>query len=237
MAFLGLVWLVLLVVDLTQGLSAGLHRLGVGIWVVFILDFLLELMVSPRKLVYLRRNWLTALALIVPALRVFRVFQAVRLLRLARVTRGFRLLRVVSSVNRGMAALGASLGRRRFAYVLLLTLLVIAGGAAGMYAFENEVNDPSGIHDYGTALWWTAMVITTMGSQYWPRTPEGQVLCLFLAVYAFAVFGYVAATLASFFIDQDKQAAAQPEDLSRSVQSLHAKLDRLESELRRRRAG
>ncbi len=40
------------------------------------------------------------------------------------------------------------------------------------------------------------MIMTTMGS--WPQTPEGRVLCLLLAVYAFAVFGYVTAMLAAF---------------------------------------
>jgi voltage-gated potassium channel len=47
------------------------------------------------------------------------------------------------------------------------------------------------------------MIMTTMGSTYWPQTLEGRVLCLLLALYAFAVFGYVTATLASYFIDRD----------------------------------
>jgi len=47
------------------------------------------------------------------------------------------------------------------------------------------------------------MIMTTMGSQYWPQTPEGRMLCLFLALYAFAVFGYVTAAIATFFIGLD----------------------------------
>jgi hypothetical protein len=45
--------------------------------------------------------------------------------------------------------------------------------------------------------------MTTMGSEYWPRTAEGQVLCLLLALYAFAAFGYVTATLATFFVGRE----------------------------------
>ena len=82
-------------------------------------------------------------------------------------------------------------------------MIVALLGAAGMYAFENEVPVESGLHNYGTALWWTAMLITTMGSEYWPKTPEGRVLCFFLALYASAVFGYLTATLATFFISRD----------------------------------
>jgi voltage-gated potassium channel len=72
-----------------------------------------------------------------------------------------------------------------------------------MYAFENEA--PGGLHSYGEALWWTAMIMTTMGSQYWPQTAEGRVLCVFLALYAFGVFGYMTAALATFFIGRDAE--------------------------------
>jgi hypothetical protein len=27
---------------------------------------------------------------------------------------------------------------------------------------------------YGDALWWTATIITTLGSQYWPATAAGR---------------------------------------------------------------
>lgn len=203
MLVLAFVWLALLIVELIWGESSLFEIIGTSIYVVFILNFALELTLAPRKGDYLKRNWLTAVSLLVPALRIFRIFRVFRVLRLARAGRGLRLLRVVSSLNRGMHALGASLSRRGFGYVLALTLLVTFVGAAGMYAFENEA--PEGLRSYGEALWWTAMIMTTMGSQYWPQTVEGRVLCVFLALYAFAVFGYVTATLATFFIGRDAE--------------------------------
>ena len=48
-----------------------------------------------------------------------------------RAGRGLRLLRVVSSLNRSMSALGVSLSRRGFGYVTALTLLVTFAGASG----------------------------------------------------------------------------------------------------------
>jgi voltage-gated potassium channel len=87
--------------------------------------------------------------------------------------------------------------------VIALTLLVLFASAAGMYAFENET--PGGLKSYAEALWWTAMVMTTMGSQYWPETLEERVLCFFLALYAFAFFGYVTTTLATFFVGRDAE--------------------------------
>ena len=109
-----------------------------------------------------------------------------------------------------MEALGQSLGRRGFGYMVGLSLLVIMVGAAGMYAFERDAPDGAGFDTYGTALWWTAMLLTTMGSDYWPKTSEGRLLCWVLALYSFAVFGYVTASLASFFVGRDADADGAP---------------------------
>lgn len=165
MLVLAIAWLVLLIVELTWGESRLFDIIGTAIWGVFILNFTVEFILAPDKVAYLKSNWLTAVSLLIPALRIFRMF---RLLQFARAGRGLRLLRIVSSLNRGMLALGASLRRRGFGYVLALTVLVTFAGAAGMFAFESD--SPGGLDSYVEALWWTAMVMTTMGSQYWPQS-------------------------------------------------------------------
>lgn len=204
MNVLGIVWLALVVADLTVGLSPLLRAVNYAIWGLFVVQFLVEFVVAPNKGAYLRRSWLTALALLLPALRIVRVVRALRVLRLLRVTRGARVVRVVSTVNRGMRLLGRIMERRALGYVVALTLLVNVLGAAGIYAFEREV--PGGaIAGFGTALWWTAMTLTTMGSDYFPRSGEGRLLGLLLAVYGFAVFGYVTASIASLFIARDAE--------------------------------
>jgi voltage-gated potassium channel len=203
MLILAFLWLALLIVELILGESLLFEIIGAIIWGIFILDFAVKFVLAPHKVTYLKQNWLIALSLLIPALRLLRVVQVFRMFQLARVGRGLRLFRVVSSLNRGMRALRASLSRRGFGYVIALTILVTFAGAAGMYAFESEA--PGGMKSYGEALWWTAMVLTTMGSQYWPQTVEGRLLCVFLALYALAVFGYVTAALATFFVGRDAE--------------------------------
>ncbi|MFC0389344.1 potassium channel family protein, partial [Muricoccus vinaceus] len=114
--------------------------------------------------------------------------------------------------NRGMNALRAGLRRRGLGYVAALTALVSLLGAAGMYAFERAPEVEGGFSSFGDALWWTAMLMTTMGSDFWPRTAEGRVLCLLLATYAFAVFGYITAAFASFFVGRDAASRLQGND-------------------------
>jgi voltage-gated potassium channel len=225
MVFLGFVWLVLLVIELVSGLSKMLEYLSLAIWAAFILDFLIKFLLAPQKIAFFKTNWLTAVSLVIPALRLF------RLLRILRLLRGVRLIKVVASLNRSMRSLGATMKRRGFAYVMLLSLIVSFGGAAGMYALEK--GNP-GFDNYGMALWWTSMRVITAGSDYWPTTPEGRSLAFILSLFGYAVFGYVTATLATFFIGRDAEEPEAPvagakdvAELKRMVASLTAKVEQL----------
>lgn len=230
MLLLGFVWLALFIVELIWGLSPFLEAVSISIWITFILDFALKFAIAPHKGTYLRQSWLTAVSLLLPALRVFRVVYVVRVLRSVRAARGLQLLRVMTRTNRGMRALAASVRRRGFGYVVGLTLIVVLVGAAGMYAFENEV--PGGLESYSSALWWTAMTVTTMGSDYFPQTPEGRILCFLLALYAFAVFGYVTATIATFFVGRDADNEQAEIAGSKSIEMLYLEIKALREEIR-----
>ncbi|WP_255252080.1 ion transporter [Nitrosomonas ureae] len=230
MLVLAFVWLALLILELTCCENVWFNIFGAIIWGIFVIDFAVKLVLAPYKLAYLKQNWLTVISLLIPALRIFRIFRVIRLLWVVRMGRGLQLLRVVSSLNRGMHALGASLSRRGFSYVVILTMLVTLAGAAGMYAFEEESID--GLESYSEALWWTAMVMTTMGSQYWPGTAEGRILCLLLSIYAFAVFGYVTATLATYFIGRDAENDATELAGAKQLTELQNEVIALREEIR-----
>lgn len=202
MQWLGLAWIVLILIDLIGPPNRTLQWLVGALWFIFILDFVIRFTLAPRKSVYLRHNFLTAASLAVPALRMLRLTSLMPALRAAR---GLKLAGLVGSINRAMFALKSLTARGGFHYVLLLTLTVVLIGAAGIYAFEKDVTEDRGIKDFGTALWWTGMLMTTMGSEYWPRSPEGRILTFLLALYAFAIFGYVTATIARFLIGRDTE--------------------------------
>lgn len=207
MVLLSLAWLGIVVWELVSGSTELLTTVGTVIWIIFILEFAVRFALAPVKLPFLKSNWLTILALAVPALRLFR---ALTFLRAARALRGIRLVRIVSTANRSMRALQGSLERRGFRYVAGLTVLVIGLGAAGMLNFENAREVEGGFRDYGHALWWTGMLIASIGSDFWPVTTEGRVLAMLLAVYGLAMFGYITATFASFFVGRDAEEAAGP---------------------------
>jgi voltage-gated potassium channel len=233
MVVLGFVFLALVVVEILWETNPLLETIGAVIWVIFGLEFLFKFALAPQKWSFLKSRWLTVISLLLPALRVFRIFRLARLLRFtrtARVARGLRLVRIIGSLNRGMNALRAALGRRGFGYALALTTIVVFVGAAGMFAFESD--QPNGLSDYPSALWWTAMLMTTLGSEYWPQSLEGRVLCFLLSVYAFAVFGYVTATLATYFLDREAANTQSQIAGADALSALHNEIAALRHELR-----
>ncbi|MEO5675483.1 MAG: ion transporter [Chitinophagales bacterium] len=221
MIFLGFVWLVLLVIELIWGLNKPLEYTSLAIWFIFIIDFFIKFILAPGKIIFLKKNWLTAISLIIPALRVFRIFRFVGMLR---GLRGIRLVRIVSSLNRSMNSLGATMKRRAFGYVFSITLIITFAGAAGMYALENP--NP-GFDSYGMALWWTAMRVITAGNEFNPATPEGRGLAFLIAIFGYTIFGYVTATFATFFIGRDAEEKDAPVAGAKDVEELKGEIRKL----------
>jgi voltage-gated potassium channel len=124
-----------------------------------------------------------------------------------------------------MKALRATLRRRQFGYVAGLTVLIVFLGAAGMVNFEPVGEVEGGFASYAHALWWTAMLITSIGSDFWPVTAAGRILALLLSVYGLAVFGYITASFASFFVGRDAEAPDAPvagsADIRRLAEEVH----------------
>jgi voltage-gated potassium channel len=232
MLVLGIFWLGLFIIELVWGLTPLLEALGITIWIAFIIDFCIKLLLAPHRIAYLKHNWLLVFSLFVPAVRTLRILRIIQPLQSIHAVRGLQLLQVMTRTNKGMRLLATSIGRRGFGYVIGATTIITFVGAAGIYAFEREYplqgGQGNGISDYAAALWWTAMVMTTIGSDYFPKTAEGRVLCFLLSLYAVGVCGYVTATLATFFVSQDAKSEPTGEA---SIQSLQEEIAALRTDI------
>jgi len=89
--FLSILWLVLIIIDLIYGLPPFLQTLNSVIWAIFIIDFIIELYIAPRKRAYLRNNWLSGISLLLPPLRILKLFRASRIIKVVRVGQSFNL--------------------------------------------------------------------------------------------------------------------------------------------------
>ncbi|WP_445300926.1 ion channel [Microcoleus sp. BR0-C5] len=101
-------------------------------------------------------------------------------------------------------------------------------GAAGIYAFERKFpNGSAGINDYGTVLWWKRMLMSTIGSDYFPKTAQGRVLCFLLALCAIALCGYLTATLPTFFVSQNAESDRSEIAATQSIQAVSTEITAL----------
>ena len=230
---LGLVVAALLVAefaaDLTPRQAAWVDRAQLAIWALFTVEFAVQFALAPRKLAFLRGHWLAALAVVLPAFRAF------RLVRAARALRSLRLVRLLGGTNRAMRALRAMLRGRQFGYLVALTLLVVALGAAGIRALERGQPGAT-IHTLGDALWWAACLVTTINSEKYAVSPEGRVLAVLLRVYAAAIFGLLTANIASYLVGRRQaEQADEPEGGKQATGALLEEVRQLRAELRARR--
>ncbi|MDQ3856657.1 MAG: potassium channel family protein [Chloroflexota bacterium] len=126
--------------------------------------------------------------------------------------------------------------RRRLGQLAIVSVMVILLGSAG--AFLLEVNAPGAqIRAFGDALWWSATVVTTVGSELYPVTTGGRVLGFLLMLYAVGDFSYFIGAITSVLVDSDARRTSVLEkedglDLSRrELNALRSIVQRAEKEL------
>jgi voltage-gated potassium channel len=204
MVALGLAFLVLLAIDFSGITLSAAQRVWLDwalttIWVAFVVDFLLRLVIAPSKSSFLRANWLSAASLALPFLRPLRALQAVR------AARSLSLVRLLGGANRGMRVLQRVTAGRTLAYVGALTLLATLLGAVGVLFFDRYAAGAT-IQTFGDALWWSAAMVTTINNEKYAVTAEGRVIAILLRVFAVSVFGFITASIASYLIGQQAEA-------------------------------
>lgn len=234
MAFLSLVWVAGVVAELTlpPESTVVIVQFSTAIWVFFLLEFLVEITIAPDRLAYLRQNWYVALSVALPFFRVLRLVRALALLRT------LSLGRVLLSANRATRALSEIAGGRNIGFVLSTIVVITFVSAAAVFFFER--NEPSAnIRAFGDAFWWAATMVTTINIGLEPVSFEGRVVAILLRVFGLAVFGYVTATIATYFIDRDLQqwgvTRTDKDGLRRQVARLSDQVEALRKELERSR--
>lgn len=66
-------------------LSLGLTVAGWLIWLTFVAEFIARLVVAPKTVEFLKRNWWQVAFLVLPFLRILRLIRTIRILRAGRV--------------------------------------------------------------------------------------------------------------------------------------------------------
>ena len=229
LALASVVVVLLVIIQLTGEVSPPWGRrlevLSWALWSLFFLEFVVKFALAPEKRHYVREHWLDVLVVLVPFLRFL------WLSRVLRATRALPGLRLLIFGGRGSESTLALLKRRRLGQLAIVSVMVILLGAAVGFLLEAQAPG-SQIQTFGNALWWSATLVTTVGSELYPVTIGGRVLGFLLMLYAIGIFSYFIGAIASVLVESDARRTPETERKN-GVSLSRRELDALRSILER----
>jgi voltage-gated potassium channel len=187
LALLALVYLGLYAVEVlgdeSQVILFDLILVSDIIWGIFIVDFVARLVLHDNKKSFLKKNIIELIGLLLPFFRAFRMFRVV-------IAIGF-LTRAAKSLQ----------GRINIYIGLILPMLIFTC-SLGVYEAEHRAPGAN-ITNYGDALWWAFVTITTIGyGDYFPVTFEGRTIAVLLMLSGLALVSVITVSFASWFLDR-----------------------------------
>lgn len=150
------------------------------IWLAFIVDYFVRLVLSANKRVFLKRNVIDLISMIIPFARPFLLLMYLSRLRIFR--------------GRG----GTSVRGRLIVYALSFAVMYIYVISIAEYAAERDAPNAT-ITNYGDAVWWAMETISTVGyGDMIPVTLWGRIFASMLMLGGMVIVGAATGTAVSF---------------------------------------
>ena len=139
---------------------------------------------------YVRQHWIEVVSVAIPPLPPVRIIRA--------IVFGIRTFR-------------RSTRFAKFDSLVIYALVLVIGSATAVGLLEQGHDSP--IQSYNDALWWSIVIITTVGyGDFIPVSAGGRVVAVVLLLGGIVIFGAITANVAAFFIrseDPDGQFLAE----------------------------
>ena len=177
---------------------------NVLVFIAFAIDYTVELIVTRKRLTYVRTQWASLLIVISQFLALLPA------LGFLGVLRGARALRIVGTISRviGIGAASKEQGRKFFKEKAASVAFGLAGftliTSAVAFTIAEDVGDGRRINSFFDALWWSAATITTVGyGDIYPITAVGRIIAVFTMVIGVSTLAVVTARIAQFLLSAD----------------------------------
>lgn len=182
------------------------------IWFIFLFDYLFRLLITPKRWIYVKRNLVDLLILVLPIFRPLRLIRLVYLLRLFNRTADGSLRGKVAWYACGSAV-----------------IIVLVGALAELDA--ERFSADATISDFPTALWWAITTVTTVGyGDTYPVTTEGRIVAIALMIYGIGLLATVTGMLASWLVNKvDEADEARDKDVRADIAALHKEIKELKA--------
>jgi voltage-gated potassium channel len=179
---------------------------------ILIPDFSYHLWKSENKRRFLRNNWFDMFGMIPIIIFAPHVAAASSVIRYIRL---FTLIRILGLFKNDLTRIERFLRKTNLDYGFITLILILASGTIIFYFLEVGANNH--VENIYDALWYVIISITTVGyGDISPVTPGGKLVSVVIIVSGIVFFGFLTATLSSWFTKRDEEQA-------------EVKLDKIES--------
>lgn len=171
------------------------------VYIIFVLDYFMRLFTSKNKKKFLKHNIIDLIAILPLGLFAASTFGS-----------AFKLIKVVSYVFRLVGNVKEILFTNGFIYALGSTMIITIMGSIGIYIFEDGVS--ATITNYGDALWWSFVTVTTVGyGDISPSTGGGRFIACILMITGIGFLSMLTSTISTFFFSvlENKKIEAKKE--------------------------
>lgn len=177
--------------------------------IVFILDFFVELSFSDDKGRFFRHR-LLFLLLSIPYLNIISMLnmhlssEALYFIRFVPLARGALALAIVIGYVSSNAITSL--------FISYLSIMVLVGYFCSLIFYQREAGINPDVDTYWTALWWSAMNMTTVGCSIAPMTVAGKIVAVVLPVCGMVVFPLFTVYLTDYVTRAVKRAKDRTEN-------------------------
>lgn len=202
-------------------------RIDWGIWVIFVLDYVVRVSRSENKWTYVKQHPFELIG-IIPLDSVFRA---------ARIVRVFRVIRLIGIGSRYLTPVYRLLKTNGLDKVLLTAIILLFLVPIPIIFLEPSINT------FPDALWWAIVTTTTVGyGDISPETPIGRILAIVLMLVGIGIIGTLTSAITSFFNKEDNknhgkqilhilQAIEEADELNKEdIELIHLYLKRKEKD-------
>jgi len=172
---------------LTESAMRIINIADILVYIIFALDYFIRLFTAKNKKKFFKHNIIDLIAIL-----------PLGFLTSSTLGSAFKLLKVVSYVLRLIGNVKEILFTNGFIYALGSTIIITIMGSIGIYIFEDGIS--ATITNYGDALWWSFVTVTTVGyGDISPSTGGGRFIACILMIAGIGFLSMLTSTISTFF--------------------------------------
>lgn len=196
--------------DISMSISNKLHILEKIIWIVFVLDYVIRLIISKRKIEFIKNNKIDLISILpfnamLKSLRILNIFKIVKAGKLT------RLLSFTTFVYKFKERIVMFTRLNNFVYISILTLVTILIGAGAISIIEKK--------PFVDSLWFSIVTATSVGyGEIIPETYSGKIIACMLMLVGIGFVGVLTGTIAVYFMNKNNKYKTYKEEIIEEIQ-------------------